>query len=116
VSGGKAFSGARIGFVRTSLYGLRFRLMRPLLVFNDPVTLLWHDVLHILSGRRISLAQVGDIVKLKSGGPHMTVTKVGNNPAVGGLSVWCTWFEGAETKKGSFPAAGVVAVKTEGVD
>jgi uncharacterized protein YodC (DUF2158 family) len=58
--------------------------------------------------------QVGDTVKLKSGGPHMTVTQVGNGVA-GVLTVRCTWFEGSEHKTGGFPAAGVVAVQTEGV-
>lgn len=38
---------------------------------------------------------VGDLVKLKSGGPLMTVEE-------GGESIGCTWFEGDKLQKGSF--------------
>ena len=58
--------------------------------------------------------QVGDTVKLKSGGPHMTVTQVGNG-VTGVPTVRCTWFEGNEQKTGGFPAAGLQVVQTEGV-
>jgi uncharacterized protein YodC (DUF2158 family) len=61
------------------------------------------------------LVQVGDTVKLKSGGPHMTVAQVYNHPATRVLTAKYTWFEGTEQKAGMFPAAGVVAVQTEGV-
>ena len=48
--------------------------------------------------------QPGDLVKLKSGGPTMTVEKVGH---VGNaVAVFCTWFEDNELKRASFaPAA-----------
>ncbi|WPP45743.1 YodC family protein [Pseudomonas sp. AN-1] len=35
----------------------------------------------------------GDLVKLKSGGPRMTVEQVGQNAMTGENSVWCVWFE-----------------------
>ena len=41
--------------------------------------------------------KVGDVVKLKSGGPKMTVESTKSNPA----GVLCTWFDNAE-KKSSF--------------
>ncbi|WP_199027697.1 DUF2158 domain-containing protein [Ralstonia sp. ASV6] len=37
--------------------------------------------------------QPGDVVQLKSGGPRMTVEKVGNDAMTGVEAVWCTWFE-----------------------
>ena len=42
----------------------------------------------------------GDVVILKSGGPKMTVSRVG---AVNGKpTVWCDWFEGAKKIHGAF--------------
>ena len=51
----------------------------------------------------------GDLVRLKSGGPVMTVV----NP--GGLSGWpvCNWFEGSAVKSGSFPPAALRKVPEE---
>ena len=46
---------------------------------------------------------VGDTVKLKSGGPLMTVT----NPSAhagGKAVVSCNWFDGSDIKGGVFPA------------
>ena len=44
---------------------------------------------------------VGDTVQLKSGGPDMTVTRIG---ASGGEPmVWCVWFEGAKDVYALFP-------------
>jgi uncharacterized protein YodC (DUF2158 family) len=37
-----------------------------------------------------SVFSVGDVVRLKSGGPKMTVSHVGND-AHGRPGVWCTW-------------------------
>lgn len=45
--------------------------------------------------------KVGDVVRLKSGGPPMTVTEVGK--ASEEPTIWCQWFEGADTKNGTFP-------------
>lgn len=45
--------------------------------------------------------KVGDVVKLKSGGPKMTATTVGDK--YGTPTVWCTWFEGTKKQDGDFP-------------
>lgn len=51
--------------------------------------------------------QVGDVVRLKSGGPAMTVTTVGNNMA-DVMSVWCVWFDQkAAQQNGTFPVGAV---------
>lgn len=46
--------------------------------------------------------QAGDVVQLKSGGPMMTVTSVGETTS-GVLSAWCSWFDGAKVMTGVFP-------------
>jgi uncharacterized protein YodC (DUF2158 family) len=43
---------------------------------------------------------VGDIVKLKSGGPEMTVHSL---PEVPNRSYRCQWFAGKKLESGSFP-------------
>ncbi|HEY0313831.1 MAG TPA: DUF2158 domain-containing protein [Allosphingosinicella sp.] len=49
----------------------------------------------------------GDLVRLKSGGPVMTVENVGELHLSGEESVWCVWFEKAGNKqvigRDSFP-------------
>jgi uncharacterized protein YodC (DUF2158 family) len=46
----------------------------------------------------------GDLVKLKSGGPQMTVEKIGHVNRE--EAVFCTWFEKTELKRSQFaPAA-----------
>jgi len=51
------------------------------------------------------MAQIkaGDVVRLKSGGPRMTVSKV-DILAFGGteLTAWCDWFEGNKKCNGTF--------------
>ncbi len=42
----------------------------------------------------------GDVVVLKSGGPDMTVTGVGDNYGV--LTAWCIWFDGKKQCNGTF--------------
>jgi uncharacterized protein YodC (DUF2158 family) len=37
--------------------------------------------------------KTGDVVKLKSGGPLMTVEKIGRTQFSDEDAVWCTWFE-----------------------
>jgi len=37
--------------------------------------------------------QPGDLVRLKSGGPTMTVEQVGKRAMTEEDAVWCTWFE-----------------------
>lgn len=43
----------------------------------------------------------GDVVKLKSGGPAMTVNAVGEQFG-GGIRVWCDWFEGSKKFSSDF--------------
>jgi uncharacterized protein YodC (DUF2158 family) len=45
--------------------------------------------------------KVGDTVKLKSGGPDMTVTRIGT--AGDEPMVWCVWFEGTKDAYALFP-------------
>jgi uncharacterized protein YodC (DUF2158 family) len=42
----------------------------------------------------------GDVVKLKSGGPAMTVSRVGE--VNGKPTVWCDWFDGPKKISGAF--------------
>ncbi len=46
-------------------------------------------------------SKVGDVVRLKSGGPKMTIADTTSNPA----GILCTWFDEAEVKSARFPAA-----------
>ena len=45
--------------------------------------------------------KVGETVKLKSGGPDMTVTRIGTS--AGEPMVWCVWFEGSKDVYALFP-------------
>jgi len=45
--------------------------------------------------------KVGDTVSLKSGGPDMTITRIGT--AGGEPMIWCVWFEGTKDVYGLFP-------------
>jgi uncharacterized protein YodC (DUF2158 family) len=47
----------------------------------------------------------GDVVILKSGGPAMTVTVVGDEYGI--PTVWCTWFDKTKHHTGRFPLATV---------
>lgn len=53
---------------------------------------------------------VGNIVKLKSGGPEMTVQTL---PEKSGMSYNCQWFAGKKLESGRFPADSLELVKTE---
>jgi uncharacterized protein YodC (DUF2158 family) len=45
--------------------------------------------------------KVGDVVQLKSCGPKMTVTAVGED-GFGVLTIWCAWFVGAKQQDSTF--------------
>jgi uncharacterized protein YodC (DUF2158 family) len=44
----------------------------------------------------------GDVVQLKSGGPPMTVTQIGQANYEDFLSAWCSWFEGKKANQGVY--------------
>ncbi|EKO3926144.1 DUF2158 domain-containing protein [Vibrio metschnikovii] len=50
--------------------------------------------------------KTGDIVKLKSGGPDMTVQSNGDR-------VWCQWFAGKKLEVGKFPENSLEIVKKD---
>ena len=54
---------------------------------------------------------VGDIVKLKSGGPEMTIDGLRSNLNGGGYK--CQWFAGKKLSWGSFPYESLTVVKEE---
>ncbi len=54
---------------------------------------------------------VGDIVKLKSGGPEMTVRAA---PDVVGRSYTCQWFAGKKLEQGVFPQESLEPDKAKG--
>lgn len=43
--------------------------------------------------------QPGNVVRLKSGGPNMTVEKVGKTDMLNEDAVWVTWFEKSGSKQ-----------------
>lgn len=50
--------------------------------------------------------KIGDVVRLKSGGPAMTITSIGESGMMGGgpVHAFVTWFnEKSEVKNDSFP-------------
>lgn len=51
--------------------------------------------------------KAGDVVRLKSGGPAMTIEKIGQTG--GHEAVFCTWFEKNEQKRGHFAPVAVEA-------
>ncbi|RQT87050.1 YodC family protein [Burkholderia cepacia] len=51
---------------------------------------------------------VGDIVKLVSGGPDMAVKRYSS---VGAGSFYCQWFAGKKLENGDFPAKSLVLVR-----
>lgn len=53
---------------------------------------------------------VGDIVKLKSGGPDMTVNSV---PEAGSKYYSCQWFAGKKLESGRFPEDSLEKVKAQ---
>jgi uncharacterized protein YodC (DUF2158 family) len=55
--------------------------------------------------------QTGKVVRLRSGGPQMTVEKV--EPFDSVMSASCDWFEGSEPKHGVFPVTSLKVVEEE---
>ena len=53
----------------------------------------------------------GDTVALKSGGPPMTISTVGDNYGV--PTAWCDWFDGKKTLQGHFPLTSLKAVNLD---
>ncbi|MDP1630205.1 MAG: DUF2158 domain-containing protein [Caulobacter sp.] len=51
--------------------------------------------------------QIGDVVRLKSGSPAMTITQVGEAHMTGQPTVWCVWFDSKGQQTGSFPLGAV---------
>jgi uncharacterized protein YodC (DUF2158 family) len=49
----------------------------------------------------MSALNTGDVVRLKSGGPKMTVTQVAVRDGV--TVAWTAWFDGTTTKDGHYP-------------
>lgn len=46
--------------------------------------------------------KAGDVVRLKSGGPNMTVEQVGQKAMTGERAVWCVWFVGTKKSNDTF--------------
>ncbi|PYE89603.1 DUF2158 domain-containing protein [Phyllobacterium leguminum] len=59
--------------------------------------------------------KVGSVVRLKSGGPHMTVSSVGKPTYSDTMSAWCDWFvqDKAPWKKdqGVFPLTSLTLIE-----
>jgi uncharacterized protein YodC (DUF2158 family) len=54
----------------------------------------------------------GDVVQLKSGGPHMTISRVGTYQILGGvLGAACVWFDKTKQEKGVFALSNLRKVK-----
>jgi uncharacterized protein YodC (DUF2158 family) len=54
--------------------------------------------------------KIGQIVKLKSGGPDMTVQSKGNEA---GTRYSCQWFAGKKLENGTFPTESLQSVAKE---
>lgn len=62
--------------------------------------------------------QPGDVVRLKSGGPKMTISSVSTRAKLGAQTVQCEWFtqlaQGFELKSGSFAVHTLQLVQNPG--
>lgn len=63
--------------------------------------------------------QAGDVVRLRSGGPAMTVENVGEQYMSTEVSVWCVWFERVGNKqvvqRDTFPPVTLEKVQPGGI-
>lgn len=61
----------------------------------------------------------GDLVRLKSGGPLMTVEQVGQKAFTNDDAVWCTWFEKVgnrqSVKRETFPPTALEKAQRAGI-
>lgn len=78
---------------------------RPLNVFH-PLAI--GGILPSMPKKTADTFKPGDIVRLKSGGPDMTVDKEPFEFAPD--KVWCVWFSGKKRERGDFPRAGLELV------
>jgi uncharacterized protein YodC (DUF2158 family) len=53
----------------------------------------------------------GDVVRLKSGGPRMTVDTVSDR--YGTLTAWTSWFEGTKPQSGTYPVTSLEIVSPD---
>ncbi len=60
-----------------------------------------------------NMFNVGDIVKLKSGGPEMTINSVSTNYTTNEFTGYytCQWFAGKKLDQGKFPEESLILVK-----
>jgi uncharacterized protein YodC (DUF2158 family) len=56
----------------------------------------------------ISFLHLGNVVRLRSGGPTMTVER---EPEKAEATIHCIWFDGGEAKRGEFPRKTLDKVK-----
>jgi uncharacterized protein YodC (DUF2158 family) len=56
--------------------------------------------------------KVGDVVRLKSGGPKMTVTSCSDPYNIGRNTASCIWFDGLHPVKEDFPPDALEKVNT----
>ena len=54
--------------------------------------------------------QVGDVVRLKSGGQTMTIEEIGDDD-----NISCVWFQGTEVKRAPFVSATLKEAGTPGI-
>ncbi len=61
----------------------------------------------------------GDMVRLKSGGPTMTVEQVGKKSMTGEDAIWCVWFEKVGNKqvvqRDTFPPVVLKTANPDGI-
>ena len=59
--------------------------------------------------------KIGDVVQLKSGGPHMTVTEISGGLTGNTPSVYCVWQVNNVTHRDSFPPEALQPGPSSGV-